>query len=321
MSLARPETLWGEGGAFVFLSSHYHLLVRVADAKQLADFTGISTPTWRVDRASAGWTTSVVAPLSAIVISEEEAAQRRWSTSSVRVKEDLVPALGNVPAARRPCSPGRRGCRGSLVRPYPGPPPPAGEAFERAASRLGDVVLHRCRGWEHLSPEKQRERVAEVSARSRETAARRKRTGAIPLGRGGPEAGPARSSKKIKSRQRPSSMPPASESATTCVRPTSRSRRLTGGRRSSSGRSPPVVFPREAFRQPCPSWRLTWRIKSFDPSKSTTDRLPSGERRGLRSRALLKDSCSFVLPPPPRAGQVDEKGSEGSDRGCRTHSC
>jgi hypothetical protein len=60
-----------------------------------------------------------------------------------------------------------------------------GETFERDRFATPEItVLSPLPCWRHLSPEKQRERVAEVVREiEEETAARRQRTGVIPLGR------------------------------------------------------------------------------------------------------------------------------------------
>jgi hypothetical protein len=103
------------------------------------------------------------------------------------VKEDLVPAPREWPGLH-------------AVRPLLDDEPVEGLWFDRtresAARRRGEtferdrfatpetVVLSPLPCWEHLSPEKQRERVAAVVQEiEEETAARRKRTGATPLGR------------------------------------------------------------------------------------------------------------------------------------------
>jgi putative transposase len=190
--LGRAQRLYGaEVCAFVFLSSHYHLLVRVADAKQLADFIGYFNANLAREIARlTGWTDKVWSRrYRAIVVSEEEAAQRERLVYilSHGVKEDLVPAPREWPGLH-------------AVRPLLDDEPVEGLWFDRtresAARRRGEaferdrfatpetVVLSPLPCWEHLSPEKQRERVAEVLQEiEEEAAARRKRTGANPLGR------------------------------------------------------------------------------------------------------------------------------------------
>jgi hypothetical protein len=175
----------------VVLSSHYHLLVRVADAKQLADFAGYFNANLAREIARlTGWTDKVWSRrYRAIVVSEEEAAQRERLVYilSHGVKEDLVPAPREWPGLH-------------AVRALLDDEPVEGLWFDRtresAARRRGEtferdrfatpetVVLSPLPCWEHLSPEKQRERVSEVVQEiEEETAARRKRTGATPLGR------------------------------------------------------------------------------------------------------------------------------------------
>jgi hypothetical protein len=137
-----------------------------------------------------GWTDKVWSRrYRAIVISEEEAAQRERLAYvlSHGIKEDLVPGPRDWPGLH-------------AVRALLDGEPIEGLWFDRtqesAARRRGDaferdrfatpenVVLSPLPCWRHLSPEKQRDRVAEVVREiEEETAARRKRTGVTPLGR------------------------------------------------------------------------------------------------------------------------------------------
>jgi REP-associated tyrosine transposase len=80
--------------AFVFLSSHYHLLLRVNDSKQLADFVGyLNSNLAREIARLTGWTDKIWSRRYwAIVISEEMPAQRERLSYilSHGAKEDLV---------------------------------------------------------------------------------------------------------------------------------------------------------------------------------------------------------------------------------------
>jgi hypothetical protein len=137
-----------------------------------------------------GWTDKVWSRrYRAIVVSEEEAAQRERLAYvlSHGAKEDLVPGPREWPGLH-------------AVRALLDGEPVEGLWFDRtresAARRRGEtferdrfatpeiVILSPLPCWRHLSPEKQKERVAEVvQAIEEETAARRKRTGVPPLGR------------------------------------------------------------------------------------------------------------------------------------------
>jgi hypothetical protein len=100
--LGRAQRLYGvEVCAFVFVSSHYHLLARVADAKQLARFMRYlnSNLARKVGRL-AGWRDRIWSRrYQAIVVSSEEAAQveRLRYLLSHGVKEGLVESVRDWP--------------------------------------------------------------------------------------------------------------------------------------------------------------------------------------------------------------------------------
>jgi hypothetical protein len=190
--LGRAQRLYGpEVCAFVFMSSHVHLLLRVADAKQLANFMGYFNANLAREIARlTGWTDKVWSRrYRAIVVSEEEAAQRERLAYvlSHGAKEDLVPGPREWPGlnAVRALLDGEPVEGLWFDRTQESAARRRGEAFERDRFATPEiVVLSPLPCWRHLSPEKQRERVAEVVREiEEETAARRKRTGVTPLGR------------------------------------------------------------------------------------------------------------------------------------------
>jgi len=177
--------------AFVFMSGHYHLLLNVSDAKQLADFMGYfnSNLAREISRLT-GWTDKVFSRrYRAIVISDEPSAQRErlGYVISHGAKEDLVGSPREWPGLH-------------AVRALLDDEPVEGTWFNRtkesAARRPGEgvdrsvfataetVTLSPLPCWKHLPPEKQKDRVAElVQEIEEETAARRHRTKATVLGR------------------------------------------------------------------------------------------------------------------------------------------
>jgi hypothetical protein len=190
-ALARAQELYPlEINSFAFLSGHYHLGLWVKDAQQLAKFmchfnSNLAREVCRL----RGWSDKVWSRrYSAIVVSDEPAAQRERFAYIVSqsVKEGLVAAVEEWPGVHvvhhlvgdRPaeglwfdrtqeCS---ARCRG--------------ESFERHrfATRL-TVTLSPLPCWRHLSPEAQRERVAEVVAEvEAEAATQRNAMGRSPLG-------------------------------------------------------------------------------------------------------------------------------------------
>jgi len=176
--------------AFVPLGNHYHLIVRAENAKRLARFVGYfnSNLAREVGRLTE-WTGKIWGKrYEAIPISDEEEAQvaRLRYVLSHGVKENLVARLREWPGIH---------CVRQIVD---------GEALagtwynhtqEYHARRKGEdadpaqhampetVTFSPLPCWEQLSPEAYRERVGKMATEiEEEAAARRKRTGAHPLG-------------------------------------------------------------------------------------------------------------------------------------------
>ena len=177
--------------AFVPLSNHYHMIVRVKDAKRLAEFAGYfnSNLAREVGRLT-GWTGKVWGRrYQAIPISDEEEAQvaRLKYVLSHGVKENLVARLREWPGLH-------------CVRQIVDGEPLTGTWFDRtqehaARRRRGEdpdplqytssetVTFSPLPCWKHLPPEVYRERVGKMGLEiEEEAAAARKRTGAHPLG-------------------------------------------------------------------------------------------------------------------------------------------
>jgi REP element-mobilizing transposase RayT len=179
-----------EISAFFVASNHYHLLIRVPDAKRMADFMGyFQTNAAREVARLRNWRDKVWSRrYEAIVISDEPAAQvdRLRYVLANGVKEGLVARVEDWPGI-------------SLVKSVLSGEPVRGTWFNRTAeyrARLrGEdfeprryateetVVLSQLPCWRHLSPEVYRELIAglvkEIDA---DAAAERKRTGRGPLG-------------------------------------------------------------------------------------------------------------------------------------------
>jgi putative transposase len=188
--LARVQHLYGMSiCAFVCLSNHYHLLLRVDNAKQLSEFmtTSILTSPGRWAAASAG-------------------QDKFWPGASGRSSSARKKAPRSAPQV--PPRPWREGGTAARLREWPGlhavraildDEPIEGYWFDRTqeyhARRLGEdfdrlafatretVVLSPLPCWEHLSPAAQRERIAEV-VREIETEAQeeRQKAGKFPMG-------------------------------------------------------------------------------------------------------------------------------------------
>ena len=165
--------------AYVFLSNHFHLLVRVNDAKQLADFMGYfgSNLAREVARLT-GWNDKVWARrYQAIAISNEEEAQlQRFAyLISHGVKELLVERVLDWPGVH---------CAGALLADRPD----EGIWFDRTAEYWArqrnesfsarqfatreTVILDPLPCWQHLSKEAIRERVAAIVDKAEADAAR-----------------------------------------------------------------------------------------------------------------------------------------------------
>jgi len=181
-----------EINAFCFLSGHFHLLVRVNDAKQLSDFMCyLNSNLAREVCRLADWGDKVWARrYRAIEVSDEPEAQRERLKYilSHGVKEFLVEKVLDWP--------GVHAARALLED-----KPLEGLWFDRTqeygARRRGEehertrfaapetVTLSPLPCWEHLSPEDQKEKVAELVREIEEdAAAQRAATGKPVLGRG-----------------------------------------------------------------------------------------------------------------------------------------
>jgi REP element-mobilizing transposase RayT len=176
--------------AFVPASNHYHLIIRVKDAKRLAQFTGYfnSNLAREVGRLT-GWTGKIwERRYQAIPISDEEEAQvaRLKYVLSHGVKENLVAHLREWPGLH-------------CVRQIVDGEPLAGTWLDRTqqylARRKGEdagpakhatvetATFSPLPCWGHLSPEAYRERVGRMADEIEQAAAAaRKRTGAQPFG-------------------------------------------------------------------------------------------------------------------------------------------
>ncbi|HSM51978.1 MAG TPA: transposase [Thermoanaerobaculia bacterium] len=194
--------------AFVFLANHYHLLVSVTDAAQLAKFVGYlnSNLAREVSRLHA-WKEKVWGRrYQAILVSGEEEAQieRLFYLARQGCKEGLVADPLEWPGATS----WRAMLDGQVLE---------GIWFDRTAECLArrngiefgardfaspePVVLTPLPTWAHLAPEVQRERLRDLLDLARaEAAAMRQETGRDPVGREAvvrqdPHGSPARSKK------------------------------------------------------------------------------------------------------------------------------
>jgi REP element-mobilizing transposase RayT len=176
--------------AFVPVSNHYHAILRVKSAKQLAEFAGYfnSNLAREVGRLT-GWTGKIwERRYQAIPISDEEEAQvaRLKYVLSHGVKENLVAHLREWPGIH-------------CVRQLVDGEPLTGHWYDRTqeylARRKGEdadpaqhattetVTFSPLPCWEHLSPEVYRKRIGSmVQGIEEEAAAARQRTGAHPFG-------------------------------------------------------------------------------------------------------------------------------------------
>ena len=176
--------------AYAFLSNHYHLLVCVRDARQLAGFMGyLNGRLAREISRLTGWSGKIWARrYQAIVVSEEELAQvQRFAyVLSHGCKENLVAHLREWPGAH---------CVHALLDGEP----LTGHCFDRtrehAARQRGEnfdlyryataetVTLAPLPCWKGLTPEEYRQRVSDVVERAEaDAAAERQSTKARPLG-------------------------------------------------------------------------------------------------------------------------------------------
>lgn len=168
--LGRAQRLYGVGiVGFVFLSNHYHLLLRVRDAHQLARFVGhLNSNLAREAGRLYQWRERFWGRrYQAIVVSDEPAAQLgRLSYLMLQgVKEGLVddprdwPGATSVPAMLDGTTlVGKWIDRTAEWRAARGRKPPDGERFESAELvELAPLPL-----WEHLSAAERRSRAFEI---------------------------------------------------------------------------------------------------------------------------------------------------------------
>jgi hypothetical protein len=176
--------------SYVFLSNHYHLLVRVRDARQLAGFVGyLNSKVAREVSRLTGWSGKIwERRYQAILVSDEELAQieRFRYVLSHGCKENLVARLRDWPGVH---------CVRALLEGEP----LSGHWFDRtseyAARQRGEdpenlryataesVTLSPLPCWEGLSPEAYRRRVVNlVETIEEDAAAETKRSGVGPLG-------------------------------------------------------------------------------------------------------------------------------------------
>jgi hypothetical protein len=175
---------------FAFVSSHYHLLLEVDDARQLARFMNAfnSKLAKEIGRLT-GWREKIWSRrYQAIVVSREEAAQigRLKYILSHGCKENLVASLRDWPGVHAV----RALLHGEVLE---------GKWFDRtqeyAARRRGEkidpldwatgetMVLEPLPCWRHLDPETRRERIASlVKEIEEEAAAACRRAGTQPAG-------------------------------------------------------------------------------------------------------------------------------------------
>ena len=190
-ALARAKKRYGpELSAFIFLSNHLHILVRVDDSKQLARFMGyfLSKLAREVTRLT-GWRDKVFARrFQAIPVSEEEGAQvgRLIYILSHGCKEDLVETPQEWPGVH---------CVNALLtgqslsgtwfdRTQEFAARNRGENFSlRQYAKQEELELDPLPCWRHLSPEQYRAQIATlVETIAAEARARRQGNGIKPLG-------------------------------------------------------------------------------------------------------------------------------------------
>ena len=190
-ALARAKSLYPVRiCAFAFLSNHFHMLLEVDDARQLARFMGhFNSKLAREVGRLTGWREKVFGRrYQAILISSEDQAQteRLKYVLSHGCKEGLVERLQEWPGVH---------CIQALMEGKP----LEGWWFDRTqeylARRRGEdfgpfqyatreaLELDPLPCWKHLTPEQRQKRVATlVSGIEEEAAACRERTGVQPLG-------------------------------------------------------------------------------------------------------------------------------------------
>jgi putative transposase len=171
--------------AFAFMSTHFHLLLEVDDARQLSRFMGyLNSNLAREVGRLTGWREKVWSRrYQAIIVSNEEATQidRLRYVLSHGVKEDLVPKLRDWPGvhAVKALLDGEEleGLWFDRTQEYAARR--RGETFGRLQyASTETVTLSPLPRWKHLAPEAHRSRIAQlVEEIESEAAARRTRTG------------------------------------------------------------------------------------------------------------------------------------------------
>jgi REP element-mobilizing transposase RayT len=175
---------------FAFVSNHFHLLLRVRDVEQMADFMEYfnSNLARKVGRL-AGWGDKFFSRrYQAIPISNEDSAQieRLRYVLSHGVKERLVDRVLDWPGihAARPLLTGEPLEGWWFDRTKESAARRRGESFDRYKYATREtVVLEQLPCWAHLSPEEYRRRIAEmVAGIEAAAAAEREQTGLPVLG-------------------------------------------------------------------------------------------------------------------------------------------
>jgi putative transposase len=175
---------------FAFVSSHYHLLLEVDDAWQLARFmNAFNSKLAREIGRLTGWREKIWSRrYQAIVVSREEAAQidRFKYVLSHGVKENLVDRLRDWPGvhAVRALLDGEalEGLWFDRTQEYAARR--RGETFDRLQYATPEILtLEPLPCWRHLDPEKRQERIASlVQEIEKEAAAAREKSGVQPAG-------------------------------------------------------------------------------------------------------------------------------------------
>ena len=189
--LGRAQRIHGAGFiAFAFLSNHYHLILRVANAKQLADFmrdvnSGLALEVQRL----TGWRHGIWARrYQAVVISDEDLAQieRLRYVLAHGVKEGLVSRVTEWPGVHSAAAllEGRsfEGTWFNRTAEYSARQ--RGKSFHvQEFAETETLCFEPLPCWAHLTPEQYRAKVADLIAEiEAEAAAARGQTGCQPLG-------------------------------------------------------------------------------------------------------------------------------------------
>jgi hypothetical protein len=188
--LGRAQRLYPVGVCgYVFLSTHYHLLLVVEDAQQLADFVGyLNSNLAREVARRTGWTDKIWARrYQAIPVSEEINAQvsRLEYVLAHGTKEGLVESPAQWPGVHcvRPLLAGDSAVEGLWFdRTREHCARLRGESFERRKfTQTEKVELSHLPCWKNLPPEAYRERIADlVQVIEQQARERREATGLAP---------------------------------------------------------------------------------------------------------------------------------------------